>query len=404
MKVKPKAQNRVLGLAAFFAGLLAVTGCASAPAPAPVPLGSPTVTLSSEHFTIQSNLPDPFPETILKDCETALEGYRVIFGIDLIPDPTSKYLIFAKFAAKTGGQIGLWINPDRSPMEIHYGVKSESALNPPGKGGPHHVFGFAHEFGHAVIMFGNADFGQGLADYMGSEVVDYMQARLGDAAWPRPYDFVKSDGTGRLAEWIKTPAGLDQETSFAVGFAKAAESHGKDLIRKAVERVKGPEPNPTYRTYSASAFIKAMAEIAGDPDLEALFTVTKPKPLPTKAIMKNVTSAELWSAGNHAKAEALLLTRWRGHINGILDGKPVQMILQLPPGKRDGASAVAYSDLEGELSVTPLSEDWVQVFYQPETRRTYLVGRFLASPSGAIVENDAVDKEGFPLGLNSGLK
>lgn len=246
-----------------------------------------TVTKGTKHFVITSNLPMPFIDAILAICETSLDGYQKLFGWDIAPrDAENRIRVYVNIVP--GSETSLWVQPDRTPVEIHWTSKSGFALNAPILGGAHNVFGYAHELGHVVMMFDDGDFGQGFADYTGSEVVDFVVARHKDKTWPRPYNYVKWDGSGRLKSWAEdkdTETG--SENAAAVLLYEIAQKHGRKAIGDAVARLKTgkkgiehPTPsNPHFIVYRVQDLRQALIDITGDTAVGALFDA-KGFPLP----------------------------------------------------------------------------------------------------------------------------
>jgi len=70
---------------ALLLGLGASWCQAAAAGPPPAPAHLRPAREESKHFIIESNLPKPFPEAILRLCETNLDGYKSLFGLDLHP-------------------------------------------------------------------------------------------------------------------------------------------------------------------------------------------------------------------------------------------------------------------------------------------------------------------------------
>jgi len=362
------------------------------------PLAAPQtqgVKKESQHFVIESNLPEPFPEAILNLCETSLAGYKDLFGLDLSPkDRAQKIHVFANFSR--GGALHVELS---TPPEIYLDVSSDRALNPPGQGGPHNVFGFAHEFGHLTMMFDDPRFGQGFATYLGSEVVDYFQPRLGAKAWPRPYDYVTVEGMARLKSRVSTaePGGED---AASVLLYEIAQKHGRKVIGDAVKQLSASsefalkmDAGREYKAYHVLSFCQLLVKLTGDPAVQTMFLTRGfgPKQEPKR---QSIPAAKLWSFPDKESLDQFLEERWGGNIEGVVDGNEVEMLI------RWKASEMSPVKLPTGQTVEAAGDGYISIWYQPATKRTYIVGRVQVKPLGIVVENDAVGPDGQPLHLN----
>jgi hypothetical protein len=367
----------------------------------------------SAHFAIESEWPAPFADAILKIYETTLDGYKEIFGIDLFRKAQRrKFKVFARIDPSRPQTT--YIRLEVTPPEIHIIQQSEAELNPPGQGGPHHIHGFPHELGHFMIELDSNLLSEGLAFYFGCEVTDYVHRKLGDSAWPRPYNSAKLDGMEWLRSWGKMPdpgprgAFIDG----AVLLTSIADEYGQKVIGDAIKRVLSTEKPIAFpakdrwdgkvlKVYRLIAFEQALVDITGDRNIETMF---KERGFGAKLNPENVTSAELWACKDKDARDRLLDARWgSATAGGILDGKPVQPILVNRLLKK-GTWIWNLTGLRLEMA----SDGWTSIYWQPATKRTYVFGRVRVAPPGTkdekdigeFVENDAIGPDGMSLHLN----
>jgi hypothetical protein len=370
---------------------------------APEPKSVRMISKASQHFVIESNLPERFPEAILKLCETSVDGYRDLFGLDLLPaKQAERTRVYAKL--DPGAATALWVRLGCVPPEIHFLAESEAALNAPDRGGPHHVFGIAHEFGHLAMMFDDGVFGQGFASYLGSEVVDYIHRRLGDAAWPRPYDCAKTEGVARLRTWTET-ADPGTENAAAGALDAIAQAHGPKVIGEAVNRLvaKGAaistidQFQDVLTAYKLSDFRESLIDVTGD---RHIGTILSDRRFGPENDPRNVTAAELWGCANREARDDLLCGRWHrgGNVQGPIDGMEVRFLfVNYSPAEKHPLVA-----LPTGVNVEGAGGAWTSAYYQPATGRCYIVGRVRVTPPGIVVEDDAIGPDGSPLNLNPG--
>jgi hypothetical protein len=395
----------VLLLAMVMVMLQVVPGRAAAQARKGTTTAKPTAALTvkqSVHFTIKSNLPEPFMKAVLDLCEASLDGYRDLFGLYLYPNPypgSKRMLIYA--VMKPGSPL-LASYPYLKPPEIHLALPSDAALNPPGRGGPHHVSGFAHEFAHMAMMFDNPSFSEGFASYMASEVVTYIHRRLGSKAWPRAYDYLTLEGPARLEKWAETAA-PGTEQGAAVLLSRIGRQYGREVVGKAVRLLtrsdshaipwKNERGETFYTAHQVAAFCQQLVQLTGDAAIVKLF---REQHFATLLDPQDIAAAELWAAEDSTAVCQLVCERWKTNVNGILEGSEVYLLLEAWP---DQKSASIPPTPEG-LTLAPLEGEWALGWYQPATKRTYVVGRVKLLPSGMTVENDAIGPDGRPLGVN----
>jgi len=363
-----------------------------------------TVTVKqSRHFTIKSNLPEPFVNAVLDICEASLDGYRDLFGLYLYPNPYPGDKRMVIYAVMKPGNASLASHPYLKPAEIHMVVPSDAALNPPGRGGSHHTSGFAHELAHMAIMFDNPSFSEGFATYMACEVVTFVHERLGRKAWPRPYDYLALDGPPRLAKWASAAA-PGTEQAAALLLSRIGKQYGREVIGKAVRLLaksdshaipwKNASGQTFWTAHKVAAFCQKLVELTNDSAIVELFRQQR---FATVVDPKNITAAELWAAEDQAAVCRLICDRWRTNVNGILDGSEVELLLEVWPDREPPPT----SRTRDGLVLAPAEGGWALAWYQPVTKRTYVVGRATVLPSGITVENDAIGPDGKPLHINT---
>lgn len=229
-----------------------------------------------EHFFIRYNIPEEYADAILNLCEVAYQGYKEVYGIDLLKDyPDPKIQITARF----GGRLALWVAPDSNP-DINLVAPNIERLGPPrqaGGKGAHHVYGFVHEMGHITIAFDEEKgaWTQGIAHYIGSQLLPYVEKRLGDKAWPVPYDYVNIEGPPRLMKGIEKAEPGTHDAACKVLY-EIEKKHGPKVIGQAVYKTKEMGHSSLMpggvKQYPIENFKSALIEITGDKEIEKLFS------------------------------------------------------------------------------------------------------------------------------------
>jgi hypothetical protein len=223
----------------------------------------------SEHLVINYDIPEKYADAIIKLCETAIAGYKEWYSIDVLeiyPDRT------IKVSARKGQKIALWVSPQTYPS-INLTITSEKGLAPPTEGGPHYVYGFVHEFGHIAIGFDNGAWTQGIAYYIGSTLLKYVDEKLGASAWPRPYNYVNIEGPPRLMKGINAAKAGTEDAACKILY-EVEKKHGAKAIGKAVEYTKKHarwKPFGGTKAYFVEDFKKALMETTQDESIVELF-------------------------------------------------------------------------------------------------------------------------------------
>jgi hypothetical protein len=237
-----------------------------------------TEIIQSDNFILNTNLPNAFSNAILRNCETALMGYKSIFGIDIYPkNKISISAILDTNMKKTQ----LYVNPYTDPIEIHLELKNMIPLNRPSEGGYNNIFGFAHELGHVVMMFDDSEFGEGFATYFGIHITDYIYTQLGKNAWPYPYDYVKNEGSGKIDQ-IEKRNDKSYASQTVLGLEQLDRKYGKKCIVDAITKMKNNENKRviytthngklwTSRIYRKDDFIREVCGVIEDSNIKILF-------------------------------------------------------------------------------------------------------------------------------------
>jgi hypothetical protein len=372
--------------ALILAVTFAAAPCLAAPPPAE-PAATPAkgdryTTKETRHFVVKSNLPAPFPEAISDICEATLDGYRDRFGLYLYPNPYPGDKRMVVWAVQKPGRASVSIETERKPMELRISVPSDAALNPPDDGGEHHLFAIAREFGRLPISFDSDSFNAGVADYLGSEVVDYVATRLGPKAWPRPYSYVGDDGTGRLRSWQYTAEPASPESAAAL-LDELAHAHGRETLGKAFRLLtRSTQPKP----YKVAALCRLLVDMTSDGEITEMF---KRHRFPSVLDPADITVSELWAPDDEPSRCKLICSRWGSNVSGLLDGLPVALLLRATEDRRP--APVRTPD---GLTLSALRDAWAMAWYQPATKRTYVSGKIIVSPPGVVVEDTILGPDG----------
>ena len=208
--------------------------------------------------------PNGFQEyatSILKICDTALAKYLEVF-------------------AMTTPDIHIFIRTDLDDLfacavpheyQIFNYLRGMSDCAPP-PSGPHHVYGFIHEIGHLMFMTDNGIFNEGWAHYAASKIVDEVYRELGDTAWPRPYNYSKTEGKERLlADIARAQPGTIYGASEVLYTIE--QRHGPAIFKATIDKM-----HPTYigiyryPLYSLEEFKSTLVELTSDESLLELFS------------------------------------------------------------------------------------------------------------------------------------
>ncbi|UCE10764.1 MAG: hypothetical protein JSW61_02190, partial [Candidatus Thorarchaeota archaeon] len=203
---------------------------------------------------------EEYATAILKICETGFLKYVEVFGLS-----TADIHIFIRT-----NQESLFACYSHEYRIFNY-LRSIDDCRPP-PNGAHHVYGFLHEMGHMVFSTDNGAFNQGWAHYAASRIVDEVYRELGDTAWPRPYNYSKTEGKQRLlADIARTQPGTYDAASGVL--YTIDQRHGPTIFKATIDKM-----HPTYigvyryPLYSLEEFKSTLVELTNDESLLELFS------------------------------------------------------------------------------------------------------------------------------------
>lgn len=226
--------------------------------------------VTGEHCSIEySGVDEKWPSAFAAIYDTVYTGYKDIFGF-LLPSETYINITI------TGETTRLWTDGKNS---IFLQLASEDDLQPtsPYK----NIYGMCHEPGHIVMysrmssLAGLPDgVAEGWAHYSGSIITDYVWQKLGESAYPVPYDYSVS-GALRLRKQCDS-ADKDAVTLAACSFFALGEQHGHDMVGHAMREALAGKPSGGELMLRFAEAINALAgESAADliPDKLLVSTV-----------------------------------------------------------------------------------------------------------------------------------
>jgi hypothetical protein len=253
------------------------------------------------------------------------------------------------------------------------------------------------------MVFDNANFTDGFAAYTASEVVAYIHGRLGKSAWPRPYDHLSQEGPAWLESWTRD-AQPGTAQAAALLLSRIGRQYGRGLMGKAVRllAMQGGEgasaqarPMLGSRApHKVAALCQQLIQLTTDGGIMQAF---RDQHFPTLMDPANVTADELWAVTDEMALCKLICERWGTNVSGVLDGNPVVLLFETGPKEKP----VADSRTPDGLTLEPAGRGRMFAWYQPATRRTYVVGGVKVLPSGITVTDDAIGPDGQPLHANT---
>ncbi len=138
----------------------------------------------------------------------------------------------------------------------------------------HYVYGFAHEMGHIAIGFEEKTaWTQGIAHYVGTQVLPHIEKVLGTRAWAVPYDYVQIEGPARMMKGIEH-AQPGTEDAVCKVLYEVERRHGPKTIGQAVRKTKElghASVRGGLKYYAVGNFKTALMDVTGDPTIEKLF-------------------------------------------------------------------------------------------------------------------------------------
>jgi len=334
----------------------------------------------SEYFLIYSNFPSQYNKAIRDICDSAIEAYQNEFRMDLRCRNAAKYSVYLDKNVRNRSK--LFIENDSG---ICLRIRNELELIPPSSGGPHHLYGFAHEIGHTAIRFIDREFDEGFAMYLGISCIKDMSARLGSDAWPIPYDYNLYDGMGRL-QVLRKSAATHYDVSVAMALFDIERKYGKDPIIRAILCTRQLEKSMT----PVSCFIVDLERECNDRNIAEMFSKRSFNWQKLDKKAESVSFEGLVSQDDFRKRTKLMLDRWNGNVYGILDGYFVELYLQSVPGDEKGKRAILPSGITIEKS----DDGYLQVFYDDERKIAYIIGNARIVENGFEISDSMIDENG----------
>ncbi|MBN1420415.1 MAG: hypothetical protein JXP34_16680 [Planctomycetes bacterium] len=180
--------------------------------------------IATDHVLVRyENVPDEYAKAVAALYEACDAALRTRFGFAEGLSPMPGKRLHVHLLAGEGKELALWTSPGsaRFPLVVNTMPTWERGFSPPGKGGPHIVYGLCHELGHVLAGWEN-DRHQ-WAHYLGSLLLDEVVAALGEKTWPQPYDY-KAEGTARFLAQI---ADAEPDRATDMGVARILDETGK---------------------------------------------------------------------------------------------------------------------------------------------------------------------------------
>ncbi len=192
----------------------------------------------SEHFVARVVGAEPkWGKAALRLAEAARKGYLERFGFTAVSKTPGKKIRILIHVNPELKRSRLYFHPSpRYHSELRFEVPSEKSLTRAGK--QRIVYGFCHELGHMVAMWGKyrvvEDDKHAWAHYTGALVVEDVYDELGNEPWPTWTAFQrKASGRARLVGQVEgRKPGTDSYESilalfYAIGEEFGTESYGK---------------------------------------------------------------------------------------------------------------------------------------------------------------------------------
>ena len=170
-----------------------------------------------------------YAESILSLCEAAYEIIREVYGVSL-PTPITIILRKMPKGQEVKKEGSLYVVANRIYLELDDRYFSRIK---------HWMGSFTHEMSHMIIHFDNWEFNEGFANYAGCRIIPYIHEKLGDKAWPEPYDYLNEDGL----DWISKASEDGKEMPGSIPaairiFYTIEQKHGLPTIIKAIREAR----------------------------------------------------------------------------------------------------------------------------------------------------------------------
>ncbi len=171
-------------------------------------------------------------------------------------------------------------------------------------------------------------------------------------------------------------------------------AHGKDTIGKAIRLLDTPDaPVTATTTHKVAALCQELAELTSNGEIEGWFRKNISRPCSTSRISKRANCGSLQTTTPGANFSASAGARAR---RGSWRTNRCRSSFRWPPAIRPRQASTP----DG-ITVTAADTKGVIVWYQPATKRLYVIGRVMVEPTGQTVQDDAIDAKGESLHLNA---
>lgn len=213
---------------------------------------------TGKHCKVQYEGIDPkWAPAYANICDTVFQGYIDTFSYTL-PEPLIVNITV------TGKSTLLWTDGESS---VFLQLQKEDDLLPTSR--YRNVYGMCHEPGHIFMYSGLSSLaglpdgvGEGWAHYCGSVICDYVWSKLGEGAYPIPFDYSVT-GTARLEEQCKDKGKDKDETNVAAcAFYELGKKYGHKLVGQAMMNALENEPSGAQ---IMPQFRDAFSKITGAP-------------------------------------------------------------------------------------------------------------------------------------------
>jgi hypothetical protein len=197
-------------------------------------------------------------------CEVSYEGYREIYGIDVLTLNNLRAVEVRLFRDARGEP-----SLDAQGGKITF-RGNDAHLLPPADGGGNNVYGICHEMGHLVFPITDPYYFEAWADYAAAyRIIPYVWERLGADAWPQSYNYLVSDGPADIRQRIEDGADRtdmvgDHYQAVAV-LISVDQAYGPQVIGQAILQTQAP--------MKLNNFEEALIRVTGDQTVRKLFAI-----------------------------------------------------------------------------------------------------------------------------------
>ena len=173
--------------------------------------GAEEKTQETDHFKfVYTKLDDMWGVSVTKLLETARQGLSERFGL-AFPETIT---VVAGMDASRQTAVAV-----RDAALIDWNVKARNELLPIHRGGCYeHILSFCRELARLGLRHTLTDcrlmpdgMEEGIAAYLGGEIVRYVDTRCGQKLWPIQFTYLRQEGPGQVKEWVdEAPDGAAQ--------------------------------------------------------------------------------------------------------------------------------------------------------------------------------------------------